>query len=531
MELKKILAGVEGLKAKGNLDLDIGNITSDSREVKKGDMFVAIKGFESDGHEFIKQALLNGAQVLLINEDQAKKVASEIKSLSNREVKEDEVLSSSLMSEKSNINIEEITIVTSPDTRIALSKCACNFYDNPSRKFRLIGVTGTKGKTTTTFMIKSILEKQGIKTGLIGTIATYIGDKKIEDSDRTTPDSLKLQRFFAQMVDEKCEAVVMEVSSQSLKLHRVDGCDFNMGIFTNFSEDHISPKEHPDMEDYFNSKLKLFSMCQYGFINSDDINTIRVPKLVPNCSIKTYGIDNECDLLAKDITITNSYVDFKIKFNGKNERIKACIPGRFSVYNTLAAISIAQMFNCSIENIREALEEVRVPGRSELVDNKLGLTLMIDYAHSPESLQSILQAVKAYTRGKVISVFGCGGDRDHGKRPIMGEISGRIADYTIITSDNPRTENPDEIVKEIETGIKKTNAKYECIVDRTDAIKKAIDMAKKNDIVVLAGKGHETYQEINHVKHPYDERVIIKQIIEGKTAKDGENDKNISKQK
>lgn len=488
MELKRILIGIEGLKAKGNIDTDVSNITSDSREVKKNDMFVAIKGFEVDGHKYVKKAIENGASVILVNESQIKDVIGDVK--------------------------PETTIVTAPDTRIALAKCACNFYDNPSRKFQLIGVTGTKGKTTTTFMIKEILEKQGIKTGLIGTIATYIGNKKIEDSDRTTPDSLKLQSFFAKMAEEGCQAVVMEVSSQSLKLHRVDGSDFNIGVFTNFSEDHISPNEHPDMEDYFNSKLMLFKMCKYGFINSDDINTISVPDLVEGCEFKTYGIDNECSMLAKDITITNSYVDFRVKVNGKNERIKTYIPGRFSVYNTLAALSVAEKLGCSTENMKAALETVRVPGRSELIDNKLGLTIMIDYAHSPESLQSILQAVKSYTRGKVISVFGCGGDRDHGKRPQMGEISGRIADYTIITSDNPRTENPEEIVKEIEAGIKKTSGKYECIVDRTEAIKAAIGMAKKIDIIVLAGKGHETYQEINHVKHPYDERIIIKNIID-----------------
>ena len=255
-------------------------------------------------------------------------------------------------------------------------------------------------------------------------------------------------------------------------------------------------------------------MCQYGFVNSDDTHTIKVPKIVEECNFKTYGLDNECDLLAKDITITNSYVNFVVRLNGKNERIKTGIPGRFSVYNSLAAICVAEKLGCSTENIKEALEEVRVPGRSELVDNKLGLTIMIDYAHSPESLQSILQAVKSYTRDRVISVFGCGGDRDPGKRPQMGEISGRIANYTIITSDNPRTEDPAKIVEQIEEGIKKTNGKYECIVDRTEAIKKAIQMASKTDIVVLAGKGHETYQEINHEKHPYDERLIIKQIID-----------------
>ena len=488
MELKNILSGIEGLKAKGDLEVDIKGISNDSREVKPGYLFIAIKGFDTDGHEYINKAIENGAKAILIQEEKAKEIIKQIP--------------------------DEINIITSKDTRIATAICACNYYDNPSRKMQLIGITGTKGKTTTTFMIKSILERQGIKTGLIGTIATYIGDKKLEDSDRTTPDSIKLQSYFAQMVEAGCKACVMEVSSQSLKLHRVDGCDFNIGVFTNFSEDHISEKEHPDMEDYFNSKVKLFNMCPLGFINIDDINTIKVPSLAPNCTVKTYGIDNECDMLAKDITITNSYVDFKVKLNGKNERIKTDIPGRFSVYNSLAAISVASKLGCSVENIKLALETVKVPGRSELVDNKLGLTIMIDYAHSPESLESILQAVKSYTRGRVISVFGCGGDRDNAKRPIMGAISGKIANYTIITSDNPRTENPEAIVKEIEEGIKKTNARYECIVDRTEAIKKAIKMANKNDIIVLAGKGHETYQEINHEKHHYDEREIIKQVID-----------------
>ncbi len=496
MKLKEILTGINDLKAKGNLDIDVNKITSDSRSVESGDMFVAIKGFDVDGHKFVKSAIDNGAKVVLVNEDMAKDMLQYI--------------------------TENVTLITAKDTREAIAICACNFYQNPSRKVKLIGVTGTKGKTTTTFMIKRILEKQGIKTGLIGTIASYSGEKKLEDSDRTTPDSLKLQQLFSTMYNDGCQAIVMEVSSQSLKLHRVDGCDFDIGIFTNFSEDHISEKEHPNMEDYFASKVMLFKMCKVGFINVDDVNTIRVPSIVKTCEFKTYGIDNECDLLAKDITITNSYVDFRVKINGKNERIKTDIPGRFSVYNSLAAISVALKMGVSVDNIKEALKDVKVPGRSELVDNKLGLTIMIDYAHSPESLQSILQAVKSYTRGRVISVFGCGGDRDHAKRPQMGEISGRIASYTIITSDNPRTENKEEIVREIEEGIKKTKGKYECIVDRTEAIKKAISMCEKTDIIVLAGKGHETYQEINHVKYPYDERVIIKNIIDEIESKKSE---------
>lgn len=254
-------------------------------------------------------------------------------------------------------------------------------------------------------------------------------------------------------------------------------------------------------------------MCKYGYINADDLYVQRVKKIAKNCEIETYGIDNYCNLLAKDITITNSYVDFKVKIGERNERVKTCIPGRFSVYNSLAAIAVTTKLGCGAEVIKEALLEVRVPGRSELINNKKELTIMVDYAHSPESLENILSAVKSYTRGRVISVFGCGGDRDNRKRPVMGEISGRIADYTIVTSDNPRTEEPEKIVKQIEEGIKKTKGNYTVIVDRIEAIKQAIKMANKTDIIVLAGKGHEPYQEINGVKHPFDERIIVNDII------------------
>ncbi|MCI8411136.1 MAG: UDP-N-acetylmuramoyl-L-alanyl-D-glutamate--2,6-diaminopimelate ligase [Clostridia bacterium] len=487
MNLKKMLVGLEGLKVKGDLELEIKGVEKNSKEVKEGYVFVAIKGFSTDGHQYVESAIKNGAIAVIIEE------GCDLKSL----------------------NIPEgITIIMAKDTREALAIVSSNFYGNPSRKFKLIGVTGTKGKTTSTFMIKEILEKAGKKVGLIGTIATYINGKKLKDSDRTTPESLELQQIFAQMVDEGVEAVVMEVSSQSLKLHRVTGCEFDIVLFTNFSEDHISPNEHPNMEDYFNSKLKLFEMCKTGIVNVDDLHGAKIPRLFPENNITTYGIDNFANVLAKDITITNSYVDFKVKITDRNERVKTCIPGRFSVYNSLAAICVAQKFGISSETVKEALLEVRVPGRSELVDNKLELPIMIDYAHSPESLQNILQAVKSYTRGRVISVFGCGGDRDSGKRPIMGEISGRIADFTIITSDNPRTENPEKIIEQIEEGMKKTKGKYTVITDRVEAIKEAIKMANKRDIIVLAGKGHEPYQEINGVKHPFDERIIVKDIIE-----------------
>ncbi len=487
MELKKILSGIEGLKAKGNLDLDISNLESDSRRVTDGTLFVAIRGFETDGHNYIADAIKNGAIAIMVEEG----AEFDKKQLNN-----------------------EITLIVAKNTRYSLAIMACNFYKNPSKKFKLIGITGTKGKTTTSFMIKSILEKGGLKVGLIGTIARYIGNKFLGESARTTPDSLELQRLFSQMVDEKVDVVVMEVSSQSLKLDRVAGCDFDIGIFTNFLRDHISEKEHPNMEDYFESKLKLFKMCKKAYINADDFRVAKLTKMDLPCEIMTYGIDNMSNLIAKDITVTNMSVDFKVKIGMKNERVKAFIPGRFSVYNALAAISVANSFGIDAEKIKEALSEVRVPGRSELVDNKKELVIMIDYAHTPESLENILQAVKTYTKGRVISVFGCGGDRDATKRPIMGEVSGKIADYTIITSDNPRTEDPDKIIKEIEKGIKKTNGKYICIEDRRKAIKHAIEMANKRDLILLAGKGHEPYQEINGEKHPFDERVIVREIID-----------------
>ena len=487
MELKKMLVGLEGLKVRGSLDIEISGVESNSKNVKRGDLFVAIKGYMSDGHEFIEEAIKQGAMAVMIEE------GCDLK--------------------KFKIP-EEIVIIMAQDTREGLAILASNFYGNPSKKFKLIGVTGTKGKTTTTYMIKEIFEKSGKKVGLIGTIATYINGEKIKDGDRTTPESLEIQKIFAQMVDSGVEIVVMEVTSQSLKLHRVDGCDFDIVIFTNLSEDHISPKEHANMQEYFETKLKLFNMCKTGIVNADDLHAAKIPRLFPDSNITTYGIDNFANVLAKDITITNSYVDFKVKIKDRNERVKTGIPGRFSVYNSLAAICVAQKFAVDPEVVKEALLEVRVPGRSEMVDNKLEIPIMIDYAHSPESLENILQAAKSYTRGRVISVFGCGGDRDTSKRPMMGEISGRIADYTIITSDNPRTEKPESIIEQIEQGIEKTKGKYEVIVDRTEAIKKAIKMANKRDIIILAGKGHEPYQEINGTKYPFDERIIVKQIIE-----------------
>lgn len=488
MELRKILVGIEGLKAKGNLNLDISSVECDHKNVKEGSLFVAIKGFETDGHKYINKAIEKGAIAVIFEEG---------------------------ADYKEFINNKGITFIMAPNTRLALSLCSCNFYDNPSKKMKIIGITGTKGKTTTSFMLKQILEKQGKKVGLIGTIAIYIGDKKVKNSDRTTPESNKLQEILDKMYQLGIEVVIMEVSSQSLKLDRVAGMEFYAGIFTNLSEDHISKNEHKDIEEYMQSKLKLFDMCKYAYINADNIYTSKVVDLIKDkCMTETYGIDNYCNFLAKDVTITNTYADFKLKLENRNERVKVSIPGRFSVYNALAAIKVAQLFGAKTDTIKGALENIKVLGRSELVDNKLDLKIMIDYAHTPDSLENILKTVKQYTIGNIICVFGCGGDRDKNKRPLMGEISGRIADYTIITSDNPRNEEPEEIIKEIEKGIKKTKGKYECIIDRKEAIEKAIKMQHKNDMVIIAGKGHEIYQEINKEKIDFDEREIVREIID-----------------
>lgn len=486
MILKEVLIGLKGLKVKGNIDIDVSNISSNSNEIKKDGLFIAIKGFEVDGHEYLNEAIQNGAIAVMVEEGVN---LEKIKSL------------------------KDVTIIMAPNTRLAGSICGCNFYDNPSKKLKLIGITGTKGKTTTSFMIKTILEKAGKKVGLIGTIATYIGDKKIEESSRTTPEGIKLQFLLSEMVKQNVEVAVMEVSSQSLKLDRVAGCDFDIGIFTNLSEDHISEKEHANIEEYFETKAKLFDICKIGFTNTDDVYGNKLRKLEKNCEFKTFALDNPADLLAKDITVTNSYADFKVKLGTRNERVKVCIPGRFSVYNALAAICVANRFGVTTEVIKEALPEVRVPGRSELVNNKAELTIMIDYAHTPDSLFNILDAVKSYTPGRVICVFGCGGDRDKQKREAMGEVAGEVADYSIITSDNPRTEKPEKIIEEIEEGIKKTKGNYTTIIDRKEAIMHAIKMANKRDIIVLAGKGHEPYQEIEGKIYPFDERAIVREAI------------------
>ena len=489
MKLKEILVGLDKIRAKGELDVEVSNISSNSKEVKKGDMFVVINGFESNGAEYIEEAIQNGAEVIMAQNDIDKGTILKIP--------------------------DGITIVLVENVRHALAISACNFYKNPSRKFKLIGVTGTKGKTTTTFMIKDILEKQGFKVGLVGTICTYINGKNLGDNDRTTPESLELQKLFSMMVEEKTEVVVMEVSSQGLKQNRVAGIQFDYGVFTNIEPDHIGPNEHADFNEYAHCKGLLLKQCKHGIINAD---ADFLDKILDGhtCDIETYGIDNECDLKANDIELFTKPGCLCVSYNLSGELsfpVEIHIPGKFSVYNSLCAIAICKHFTNSIEDIKKALIDVKVKGRVEIIPVSKRFTLMIDYAHNAMSLESLITSLKEYNPKRIVTLFGCGGNRSAERRFEMGEVSSKLSDLTIVTSDNPRFEEPMDIINDIITGIKKADGEYVVVPDRKEAIKYAIVNANDGDVIVLAGKGHEDYQEIKGVKYPMDERVLIDEII------------------
>lgn len=488
MELNKILKNIDIKNTININNVDITNISSDSRNIKTNGLFFAINGFSKNGTDFINSSIQNGATAIIVDEN----------------------------TDLTNLNLEKnIPVISVFNIRKSLAIASCNLYDNPSKKLKVIGVTGTKGKTTSTFMIKSILESSGLKVGLIGSIAIYIGDKLLEITDRTTPESYKIQEALSKMVEENVDVAILEVSSQAMKLDRVTGCNFDIALFTNLTEDHISPKEHSDMEDYFNAKLELMKKAKKIAVNLDNDYTAKIPNLLPDKLITTFGMKNKTyDISATDLKPQNSYVDFTLLSNNSSEPIRVSIPGEYMVYNALGAIAVAKEFNVTADEIRSALNNVRVFGRSELVPNKLGLTIMIDYAHTPSSLESILKTVKPYTKGKVICTWGVGGDRDKTKRPIMGEISGNLADFTILTSDQVRTEDPMSILKEIEIGLKKTSGEYIIILNRTEAIRYALSIATKDDIIVLPGLGNDLYIEYMGVKYPYDERIIIHDIIE-----------------
>ena len=460
----------------GSADVDILGLSYDSRNVKPGDLFFCISGFTLDGHNFGKQAAELGAVALVVLR-------------------------------KLPVNLPQLIV---KDDREAMALISEEFYSHPSREMTMVGITGTNGKTTTTYMIRSIAKEAGYKVGVIGTICNMIGDKRIE-AERTTPEAPDLQKMLREMADNGCTMAVMEVSSHSLDLARVHGMVFDAGIFTNLTQDHLD--YHETMEKYMLAKKRLFFTSKMCISNADDPAGMFMIDKAQNKV--TYGIKNSSTYMAKDIKLNTSSVAYKLAFPMGEEDILVNIPGEFSVYNSLAAISCTLELGLNIKHVKNGLIKLKsVEGRFEVLDSGgRDFTIILDYAHTPDSLDNILRTAKGCARGRIVTIFGCGGDRDRKKRPIMGEIAGNKSDFTIITSDNPRTEEPADIIAQIEQGIKKTSGEYICIENRREAIRYALTNARKNDFILLAGKGHETYQEINHVKHHFDEKEVVKELL------------------
>ena len=488
--LKELLKEIAYEKIEGTMEREVSDIIYDSRKVKKDSLFVCIPGAVADGHRFAASAVQAGASVLLVE-------------------KEVELPEGA-----------DVTVVTVKDTRYAMAFLSAAFFGHPAEQMKVIGITGTKGKTTTTYLVKSILEQAGRKVGLIGTIEIIIGQEHIH-ADHTTPESYLIQKYFRQMADAGCDTVVMEVSSQGLMLHRTQGFIFDYGIFTNIEPDHISPAEHKDFADYMHCKSLLFRQCRVGIVNKDDERWKDILE-GHTCEVETFGIDSDADLKAQNITFLKNPGELGVGFDVTglmDFHVEIATPGRFSVYNALTAIAICRNFGVDEEKIKKALRGAKVKGRIEMVKVSDEFTLMIDYAHNAMALESLLTTLRAYHPHRLVCLFGCGGDRAKSRRFEMGEVSGRMADLTIITSDNPRSEEPQAIIDDIKVGIGKTGGAYVEICDRKEAIAYAIEHGEPGDIIVLAGKGHEDYQEIKGVKYPMDERVLIREILEEKSRK------------
>ena len=424
MLLQYLIENLTTNEVMGTTNVEIGKIEYDSKKIKPKDVFVAIKGYEQDGNDYINEAIDNGAICVIVEKD----------------INTDEYVK------------RNVTVIKVDNSRIALAIVASIYYDNPSSKLKMIGITGTKGKTTTAHMIRDIMNASGKKTGMIGTIYNTYADKVIE-ATRTSPESLELQKLLKDMVDAGIEYVVMEVSSHALVLERVHGIHFNVSVFTNLSEEHLD--FHETMDNYLMAKKKLFEISDLAIINGDDIYAPKLIKML-ECKYATFGLDNAVNLTATDLRINADYVEFKMYVNKMLETIHVNIPGKYTVYNSLAAIAVCSLFNCQMDAILLALANIKVPGRSEVVPINKTFTVMIDYAHTPSSLEAILSAVKKHAKGRIICVFGCGGNRDVPKRAMMGEIAGRLADFTVITTDNPRNESPVKIMQNIDEGMNKT---------------------------------------------------------------------------
>lgn len=481
MKLGKILCGVDIAEQAADDVCEIGELKYDSRQVKPGDVFVAITGFETDGHNYIGKAIELGAAVIVCE-----------------------------YIPEGGISVPYVRVSSS---RRALAQMAANYFDHPADSMTMIGITGTNGKTTTTYLLKNILEAQGYKVGLIGTNQNMIGDEVLE-TERTTPESFELQRLFAQMRDAGCSHVLMEVSSHSLVLDRVYGITFAVGAFTNLTQDHLD--FHKTMEAYRNAKALLFHQSKIGVMNRDDAHG-RIILAEQACPFLTYGEEDGCDLRAQDIELHADSIRFTCMTQDECTPVSLGIPGQFTVYNALCALSCAKALGISVAAAAAALRTAHgVKGRVEVVPTNTDYTVLIDYAHSPDGVENVLKAARGFTKGRLIGLFGCGGDRDSTKRPKMGAIAAKLSDLCIVTSDNPRTEKPEAIIDDILQGMKDTATPYEVIVNRPEAIWHALDIAQPGDTIVLMGKGHETYQEINHVKHHLDEREVIAEYFKTK---------------
>ena len=469
----------------GDLNREISTLVSDNRKLTKDCVFVCIEGANFDGHSVVNDAFKCNAAAVIV--------------MKNVEVPE-------------NINTAVIKV---KDTREALALASAAYFSYPTKEIKVIGVTGTKGKTTTTYLIKSILENAGYKVGLIGTIETIIGDEHIP-SKNTTPESYVLQETFRKMADNGIEVCVMEASSQGFLMKRTLGTEFEIGIFTNLEPDHIGPNEHDSFENYMECKSMLFRQCKAGILNADDEHLEGILK-GHTCEVFTYGMSENADYRASNVKLFEEKGVLGISFsvNGRiNTDVAIDMPGKFSLYNALTAVSVCSYLGIKEDAIKSALKSAKVKGRIEMVPVSDDFTLMIDYAHNAMALESLLTTLKEYESGRLVCVFGCGGNRAKSRRFEMGEVSGRLADFTIITSDNPRFEEPLDIIADIVIGIEKTDGEYIKIPDRKEAIKYAIENGRKGDIIVLAGKGHEDYQEIKGVKYPMDERVLISEVLE-----------------
>lgn len=489
MVLAALLEKLEYELVSGSADMQIENVVYDSRKVTEGSLFICIEGGTADGHTFIPDVVKKGAKALIVTKDV-----------------------SGLLPENANV-----TVVRVKDSRYALAFVSAAYFGHPAEKLKVIGITGTKGKTTTTYLVKSILEHAGHKVGLVGTIEAIIGQEHIP-ANNTTPESYVLQEYFAKMVEAGCDTVVMEVSSQGLMLHRTQGFVFDYGIFTNIEPDHIGPLEHKDFADYMHCKGLLFKQCRVGIVNCDDAHYQDVIR-DHTCKIETFGFSEKADYRAQDLKLISGagFLGIDFKARGKvNLDIELHAPGRFSVYNALCAIAICNHFGVTADEVKEALLQAHVKGRIELVKVSDDFTLMIDYAHNAMALESLLTTLREYNPKRLVCLFGCGGNRSKLRRYEMGEVSGKLADLTVITSDNPRNEEPQAIIDDIKVGISKTDGKYVEIIDRKEAIAYVIRHGQPGDVIVLAGKGHEDYQEIKGKKYPMDERDIIADVLAGR---------------